>query len=223
MKSRIWISKFCFYGYYRRGLIIIRRTDTKQRILNESLRLFSEYGYEAVGVEMIAAAVKVTPPSLYKHFSGKKEIVEAISDWVVDLYEEHSLSVADLDDIDIEQMDEDSFVNYLMPFVENILHDEILKSIKKLLTIEQFRNERARLMYIEKCYELPEKHTLNLVERLVKLRKPDAGIDVDYVAKVLTFPATNVLNRCYCDPEYEKEGLDFLRKHLHKAWQFIFE
>ena len=49
-----------------------------------------------------------------------------------------------------------------------------------------------------------------------------ADIDVDYVAKVLTFPATNVLNRCYCDPEYEKEGLEFLRKHLHKAWQFIF-
>ncbi len=207
---------------YRRDLIIIRRTDTKQRILKESLKLFSEYGYEAVGVEMIAAAVKVTPPSLYKHFTGKKEIVEAIADMVEELYEEHSLSVADLDDIDIEQMDEETFVNYLMPLVENVLHDETLQSIKKLLTIEQFRNERARAMYIEKIHETPERHTRNLVERLFKLRKPKEKVDVDYVAKVLTFPATTVLSRCYCEPEYEKEGMEFLRKHLHKAWQFYF-
>ncbi|ORT99190.1 hypothetical protein D081_2160 [Anaerovibrio sp. JC8] len=172
---------------------------------------------------MIAAAVKVTPPSLYKHFSGKKEIVEAISDMVEELYEEHSLSVAELDDIDIEQMDEDAFVNYLMPFVENVLHDKTLKSIKKLLTIEQFRNERMRLMYLEKCYEIPEQHTRHLVERLVKLRNPKRDVDIDYMTNVLTHPATNVINKCYCDPTYEKKGLNFLREHLHQFWIFYFD
>jgi AcrR family transcriptional regulator len=197
----------------------MRRTDTKQRILNESLKLFSEHGYEAVGVEMIAAAVKVTPPSLYKHFSGKGEIVEAITDMVEELYEEHSLSIAELDDIDIEQMDEEAFVNYLIPFAENVLHDSTLKSIIKLLTIEQFRNETMRRIYVEKCYKLPEQFSYNLVKRLLMLRKPDDKVDLDYQVKLMTFPVITTIKRCYCDPKYETEGMAFLQKHLRNIWK----
>ena len=52
--------------------------DTKQKILLESLRLFSQRGYDAVGVEQIAAAVGIKAPSLYKHYKSKKDIFDAI-------------------------------------------------------------------------------------------------------------------------------------------------
>ena len=51
---------------------------TKQRILQEALRLFSRKGYDAVSVEQIADAVGVKAPSLYKHYKSKQDIFDAI-------------------------------------------------------------------------------------------------------------------------------------------------
>ena len=42
------------------------KTSTKEKILNESLRLFAKKGYSAVGVAEIADAVGIKAPSLYK-------------------------------------------------------------------------------------------------------------------------------------------------------------
>ena len=52
--------------------------DTKERIQSEALRLFAENGYHAVTVEQIAAAVGIKAPSLYKHYSGKRAILDSI-------------------------------------------------------------------------------------------------------------------------------------------------
>ena len=43
--------------------------DTKQRILEKSLELFSTKGYDAVSVGEIAKAVGIKAPSLYNHLS----------------------------------------------------------------------------------------------------------------------------------------------------------
>ena len=47
---------------------------TRDRILEEALRLFSEKGYDGTSVESIAEAVGIKAPSLYKHFKGKEDI-----------------------------------------------------------------------------------------------------------------------------------------------------
>ena len=52
--------------------------DTKQRILEKSLELFSTKGYDAVSVGEIAKAVGIKAPSLYNHFPSKQAIFGAI-------------------------------------------------------------------------------------------------------------------------------------------------
>lgn len=64
------------------------RTDTgnteldralrSERMLAEAARLFSTRGYAAVGIEDIGAAVGVTGPALYHHFSSKAELLDQI-------------------------------------------------------------------------------------------------------------------------------------------------
>lgn len=49
--------------------------DTKQRILEKSLELFSAKGYDAVSVGEIAKAVGIKAPSLYNHFPSKQAIL----------------------------------------------------------------------------------------------------------------------------------------------------
>ena len=53
---------------------------TKERIIYESLRLFSEKGYDGVSMREIAAAVEIKAASLYAHFDGNNRPFIAPSD-----------------------------------------------------------------------------------------------------------------------------------------------
>ena len=52
--------------------------NTKERILDEALTLFSEKGYANVFVGDIAERVGIKAPSLYKHYKSKRAIFDAI-------------------------------------------------------------------------------------------------------------------------------------------------
>ena len=54
--------------------------ETKERILEEALSLFSKKGFKAVTVEEIAQKVGIKAPSLYKHYKGKNDIFSALID-----------------------------------------------------------------------------------------------------------------------------------------------
>jgi AcrR family transcriptional regulator len=54
------------------------RPDTRGRILDAALEVFSERGFEGATVRQIAAKVGVSDPALYAHFKSKKKIFEAL-------------------------------------------------------------------------------------------------------------------------------------------------
>ncbi|MDG1457933.1 MAG: helix-turn-helix domain containing protein [Pseudoprimorskyibacter sp.] len=54
------------------------RPDTRNRILDAALEVFSERGFEDATVRQIAAKVGVSDPAFYAHFKSKKEIFEAL-------------------------------------------------------------------------------------------------------------------------------------------------
>lgn len=56
----------------------MKREDTRERILEQALELFSEKGYDSVSVGEIARAVGIKAPSLYNHFPSKRAIFDAI-------------------------------------------------------------------------------------------------------------------------------------------------
>ena len=54
--------------------------DTKDKILSNSLTLFSEKGFDGVSVREIAKNVGVRESALYKHFKNKQEILCKIAE-----------------------------------------------------------------------------------------------------------------------------------------------
>ena len=52
--------------------------DTKTRIIEEALTLFSIKGYKGTSVKNIADAVGIKDASLYKHFKSKQAILDKI-------------------------------------------------------------------------------------------------------------------------------------------------
>ncbi|RKN41821.1 TetR/AcrR family transcriptional regulator [Streptomyces hoynatensis] len=55
-----------------------RRTDTRQRIQDVALELFSEQGYEKTSLREIAERLDVTKAALYYHFKTKEDILIGI-------------------------------------------------------------------------------------------------------------------------------------------------
>lgn len=55
-----------------------REKNTKERILEEALKLFSQSGYMGTSMNDIAAELGVTKATLYKHYKSKQEILESI-------------------------------------------------------------------------------------------------------------------------------------------------
>lgn len=53
---------------------------TQQRILDAAERLFASDGFHAVGVDAIGAEAGVSGSAIYRHFSGKDEILAALFD-----------------------------------------------------------------------------------------------------------------------------------------------
>ena len=65
-------------------------TTTRDRILEEAAKLFTEKGYEATSVQDLAQALGLSKAALYHHFGSKEEILYEIS-----LLAQKALEVAD--------------------------------------------------------------------------------------------------------------------------------
>ncbi len=61
--------------------------STKEKILDAALTLFAENGYDGTSVEQIANIVGIKAPSLYKHYKGKEDILNALIDSAEERYE----------------------------------------------------------------------------------------------------------------------------------------
>lgn len=53
----------------------------REEILKSALLLFSEQGYENVGIQKIVDSVSVTKPTLYHHFGSKQGLLDAILEY----------------------------------------------------------------------------------------------------------------------------------------------
>src|SRR5215831_7881617 len=54
------------------------RTDTRARIQQVAVELFTEHGYEGTSLREIAERLDVTKAALYYHFKSKEDIIESL-------------------------------------------------------------------------------------------------------------------------------------------------
>lgn len=149
--------------------------NTKERILHEALCLFSNNGYEAVSMRDIGAAVGIRESSIYKHYPGKKAILDAI---VTRSMEEIDHMIVSLN-VPYPNMNE-SVSRYIDMEVEEIAalctkmlieqrDNEMVSKFRQLLTIEQYRNEELRKIYVEVFMERQLQYNEKVFEYLMQL------------------------------------------------------
>ena len=123
--------------------------DTKERILDAALEMFSQNGYAGTNIRELSASLGLVKSGVYKHFESKEAIWNALLDKMIAYYEEHFGSAEHLPPVP-DTLEE--LVRMTMQMVNITVRDERIVMTRKLLSIEQFRDERAR--------ELATKHFL---------------------------------------------------------------
>lgn len=126
----------------------MKQVDTKQRILSESLRLFSENGYDAVSVAEIASAVGIKAPSLYKHYKSKRDIFDSIL---------KKMNEADgfyADENDMPNVDDgynnvslESIKTFSVAMFKHWTDDEFAARFRRMLSLERFKNSEMAELY----------------------------------------------------------------------------
>jgi len=69
----------------------VEKGNTKQEILQAALDLFSAQGYDATSVSQIADAVGIRKATVYSHYAGKQDILNALLRTTLTEYERRSL------------------------------------------------------------------------------------------------------------------------------------
>lgn len=165
--------------------------DTKQKILDVSLDLFSQKGFSAVSIRDICAQVNIKESSVYYHFKNKQAIFDELlhrfeqvaTDMMIRL--EQSLSVQSC------FMEKPFYQTVCDTFFENYFMDDFCNKIMRLLLIEQFGNSEVQKIYdcwmFEKPLEFQSKVFYTLMEIGILSKTDSEYLAVKYYAPIYFF------------------------------------
>ncbi len=177
--------------------------DTKERILAAALDMFSQNGYAGTNIRELAASLGLVKSGVYKHFESKEEIWHSLLDSMIAYYDERFGSPEHLPPVPDSLA---GLVAMTIQMVDFTVHDENVVKTRKLLTIEQFRDERAR--------ELATKHFLTgLTEMFTQVFKGmmEKGLlrrdDPAMLAFAYTAPISALIHLCDREPDKTGEAM----------------
>ena len=131
----------------------IREKNTKERILDEALKLFAQSGYMGTSMNDIADRLGVTKAALYKHYTSKQEIFDSIVEKMNQMDMER-VKEYDMPEGNIEEARKGYQVAALDKIKEftkvQFLHwtqEEFPCYFRKMLTLEQYRDPELAKLY----------------------------------------------------------------------------
>ncbi len=200
--------------------------DTKHKILDEALTLFSEKGYANVYVNDISDRVGIKAPSLYKHYKNKRAIFDAILDEMNKQFARQaaalSISAAEpeVDAGIYENMSEEDLLKLGRELFLFYLHDDYNRRFRKMLTIEQFSNPDLAKTYMDIYVDKPLSYQSMLLGMIAKSGMLKAD-NVEIMTLHFYSPIYMLLTICDREPDREEETLKLLDAHI-KQFNYIY-
>ena len=201
----------------------MEKGNTKEQILEVSLDLFSIRGYEATSISQIADAVGIRKASLYSHFANKQDILDTLVDVLTKEFDQHSIfAKADWDDPaftkDKKGMTPEAVGAMVKGQIRYNLHDPKISKVRKMLTIEQFQNDKLKRIQSKQSYEDVLKYNTGLIRFLIRegiLREEDPEI----MAAQFAWPISMWMALCDREPEREAEAMELIDRHIRQFFR----
>ena len=148
--------------------------DTREKILMTALQLFSKDGYEAVSVRTIAEEIGMTKGALYRHYKNKRDIFDSIVERMIQIDAQRAREYHMPD----EEYDTkpDAYENTSLQSIQTYTieqfrfwtEDEFAARFRKMLTLEQYRNEEMAELYSQCIVAGPVDYIEDLFRGLIR-------------------------------------------------------
>ena len=190
----------------------------------ESLNLFSIKGFDAVSIRDIAKVVGIKESSIYNHYKSKQDIFDCI---LVEFSARgeaffHQMQVTG-DDMEFavdertinlyKNMTPDQFAWMSKKIFTFYFADEINVKLRKMLTIEQYRNEKIAKLYREISFDRSIEYQAQLFDALIK---EDCLIKTDPYLLAISFfaPIFLIFYKFDDDMKGLSEAKELFEKHI---------
>ena len=177
--------------------------DTKARILSAALDQFAQNGYAGTNIRELASSLGLVKSAVYRHFGSKEEIWNALLDEMVAYYTARFGSPERLPPIPESP---EALLSMTMHMVDFTVHDERIVKTRKVLSIEQYRDDRARALATRHFLTgLTDMFTPLFAGMMEKgLLRPD---DPAMLALAYTAPISSLIHLCDREPEKTDEAV----------------
>ena len=127
--------------------------DTKERIIDVALELFAQSGYLGTSMSDIAKQLGITKGALYKHYTGKQEILDSIVDRM------NKMDYERAEKYEMPETQPDGFAEtyvstpiqkiraYAMAQFDHWTKEHFSSNFRKMLTLEQYRDPKLAQLY----------------------------------------------------------------------------
>ena len=177
--------------------------DTKERILAAALEMFSQNGYAGTNIRELSESLGLVKSAMYRHFESKDAIWNTLLDELIAYYEARFGSTEHLPPVP-DSLEE--LVTMTMRMVNFTIHDEKVVKSRKLLSIEQFRDERARDLatkyFLTGLKDMFTQIFAGMMDKVL-LRRDDP----DMLAFAYTAPISALIHLCDREPEKAEEAM----------------
>ncbi|MBE6072146.1 MAG: TetR/AcrR family transcriptional regulator [Clostridium butyricum] len=185
---------------------------TKENIIKESINLFSVKGYDAVSIRDIAKTVGIKGSSIYNHFESKEDLFNYILSNCSN-YIEHSLRTLTKRNTfkeNIDNISDNLFLEESMQLFNFLLKDDYSVKLRRILTIEQFKNKKASELFNNLFID----NILNIQRDLFKeLIDEKIFINIDPYILALKFYSP-VFLLFYKDKNLSNQDITILQQHI---------
>lgn len=187
--------------------------NTKDKILFAALELFSAYGYSDVSMESLAKEVGIKAPSIYKHYKSKQEIFFSILERGKDIIYSALNKLA-------EEVKEDEHCLKLQDFglwiFKYFLHDDYISKLRKILSLEFYKQPLLMEMYIEQYIREPLIQHQELIEYFGLGKEDVETLAFAFYAQI--FLALKIADAA---PNKEEEMINVLRNIYAKLFEVL--
>lgn len=196
----------------------INMSETKVKIMEVSLCLFSEKGFKGTSIREIAKTVGIKGASIYNHFKSKEEILKSL----FSKYGSHSLRASLMDEENIRFLAEnpDEFPIFLKKSLRTWFLDENWKKFFKVILMEMIHNDSAKEIFRVEMLGKGQKITDFFFTELKK-RGAVKDYPVSQMGDLIFSPLLLLDIEFLLDEDLEEGFLKKMDKHIDFVWSLL--
>ena len=190
--------------------------NTKEKILEEALKLFAQSGYKGTSMNEIAAKIGVSKAALYKHYSSKQEILDSIVERMNQMDEERAKEykmpngnmeevVAGYKEVALDKIREFTKVQFL-----HWTEEEFPCCFRKMLTLEQYREPEMAKLYQKYLAKEPLQYMEAIFSGITEDSKEARQLAIDFYGPIF------LLYSIYDGTENKQEVVNMVEQHVER-------